>query len=46
MTGIVERLVNLLGTAIVTLNVLCTLGATVENMLMGEGHENRCPHLD
>ena len=37
---------NLIRATIVALNALRAVGATVANMLMGKGHENRCPHLD
>ena len=31
---------------IVALNVLRSVGATIQNVLMREGHDNGCPHLD
>ncbi len=46
MTGIVQRLVNLIRATIVALDSLWAVGATVKNMVMGEGHENRSPHLN
>ena len=45
MTVVVERLMNLLCATIVALNTLRAVGATVEDMLMGEGHENRSSQL-
>lgn len=46
MTVIVERLMDLLCATIVALNALRAVGATVENVLMGEGHENRSSQLN
>lgn len=46
MTGIVEGLVILLRATIVALKALWAVGAIVNYTSMGEGHKNRCPHLD
>ena len=46
MTGIVERFVSLVRATIVALNGVSAVGASVKNMLMGEWHEKRCPHMD
>jgi hypothetical protein len=40
MTRIVKRFVNFIRTTIVALNVLRSVRATIEDVLMREGHEH------
>jgi hypothetical protein len=46
MTRIIERFVYLLRATVMALYILSAISAPAEDMIVREGHQNRCTHLN